>query len=453
MPITPDEALAYIHSFDDPYLAALRDHGKQTWGIETVRALLREMGDPHLSYPTLHIAGTKGKGSTAAFIAQGCMESGLKTGLYVSPHLEDWRERIQINRALIPPQSLARLVEDAQPYLERFPTLSTFEVSTALALWHFAREDCDAGVIEVGLGGRLDATSVVEPLAAVITNISYDHMQLLGSTLAEIAGEKAAIIKPGVPAISAPQADEARAVIEARAASQGSRIIQVGRDVTFRVLSEAWGGIEVEIAQGANRDSFRVGLAGQFQAENAAVAVAALHVARQAGLAITNDGIRQGLERTRWPCRLETVALNPRIVLDSAHNDHSMEAFARAIHTLNGDRPVIIVFGCMADKDVRRLVQATIPISKRLILTRSDHPRAADPEDLRTLALELLTADGGLAADVVQATASVEEGVAAALAQAAPDDTICVVGSLAVAGAARTWLRQRMASKELLTRE
>jgi dihydrofolate synthase/folylpolyglutamate synthase len=441
MPLTLEQALEYIHSFDDPYLAALRDHGKQTWGLATLRQLLEELGDPHLAYPTIHVAGTKGKGSTAVFITHGLIESGLKTGLYISPHLQDWRERIQIDRALISEGALGALVEDMQPHADRYPTLSAFEVTTALALWHFAREGCDAAVIEVGLGGRLDATSVVEPLVCVITNISFDHTQLLGDTLEQIAGEKAAIIKPGVPVVSGPQPPEAQAVIERRAEEQGSALTLVGRDWHTRILGQDWEGLQVEIGDGAHSQTYAVGLPGTFQAENATVALAALREAKRAGLRVTREGERKGLARDEWTGRLETIAQRPRVILDSAHNPYSMRRLVGALKALLGDRKVTFVFGCMGDKDIDGMLKALLPIASRLILTRADHPRAAEVDALREHTLSLTA--GAKKVDtgpVVEAASGVENAVRLALEGITANDALCIAGSLSVAGEGRTFL-------------
>jgi dihydrofolate synthase/folylpolyglutamate synthase len=437
MSLTYRQALEYIFSFDDPYLAALRDHGKPTWGLETVRRLLKVLGDPHLAYPTIHVAGTKGKGSTAAFITQCLVESGIKTGLYISPHLQDWRERIQVDRGLISEEALTRLVEDFQPYAEGFHTLSVFEVSTALALWHFAREGCGAAVVEVGLGGRLDATSVVEPVVAVITNISFDHTQLLGDTLAEIAGEKAAIIKPGVPVVSAPQPPEARIVIEEQARQAESSLTMVGREWHTRILSQDWDGSRFEINDGMQTRTFTIHLPGPFQVENAAVAMAALEVS---GLPVTQEGVAQGLARTQWAGRLEVVSQRPHIVLDSAHNPYSVGELVRALEVLPGNRPLTVIVGCMADKDVEGMLRALLPVTHRLILTRADQPRAAGIEDLKECALNLIARAGEEMVTVVDGAPTVEEAIRLAFETLQPDDRLCIAGSLAIAGEARSYL-------------
>ena len=459
MTITYQQAFDYIHSFDDPYLAALRNHGKQTWGLEGIRQLLDRLGSPHLAYPTIHVAGTKGKGSTAAFITQGLIESGLRTGLYISPHLQEWRERIQVNRQEIAPEALARLVEDIRPHADGMP-LSAFEITTALALWHFAREGCDAAVIEVGLGGRLDATSVVEPIVAVITNISRDHMQLLGDTLGEIAGEKAAIIKPGVPVVSAPQPPEALTVIEEQATNQGSPLILVGRDWQVEVVRLTWEGSEALIGN-KSLHRYRIGLAGAFQVENAAVALAALDAACHAGLPITQAACEAALAGTRWPGRLEIVSRRPLIVLDGAHNVHSMQRLVESIEHLRRPQPtrgaVVFVFGCMADKEVGAMLQSLLPITQRVILTAAQHVRAASPDDLLTAASEIIETARGTGADWAdQISLKTAPDIASAIHMARQglqeDDLLCITGSLSIAGEARDELLGLPVSTEDETR-
>ncbi len=450
MPLSYQQALAYIHSFDDPYLAAIRDHGKQTWGLDGIRAMLDEIDNPHLAYPTLHVAGTKGKGSTCAFIAQALMASGLKTGLYTSPHLQDWRERIQINRTLIEEEALARLVEDAQPFLDGRP-LSAFEVTTALAFWHFAREGCDAAVIEVGLGGRLDATSVVEPIVAVITSLSLDHIQFLGDTLAQIAAEKAAIVKRSVPVVSAPQAAEAQTVIEEQATRMNSRLTLVGRDWHFEPICQTWQGSEALIGDGARTARYTVGLPGTFQIENAAVALAALREARREGMPITEEGEAAGLANVEWPARLEVVAEHPRIVLDGAHNPYSIARLIESLGELRHDEAargerLHIIFGCMSDKDVDGMLKALLPAAQRVIFTHADHPRAAEAADLLMRAEQIVTDARLVGAEWasqlgLSATGSTAEAIRGAQAGLRSHDTLCITGSLSIAGEARTLIK------------
>lgn len=453
MSLTYQEALDYIHSFDDPYLAAIRDHGKQTWGLSRIRARLAELGDPHLAYPTIHIAGTKGKGSTSAFITQGLIASGLKTGLYISPHLQDWRERITINREMISEEALARLVEDYQKAPTSVEGLSAFEVTTALAFWHFAREGCEAAVIEVGLGGRLDATSVVEPVVSVITNISLDHMQFLGDTLGEIAGEKAAIIKANTPVISAPQSPEALAVIEAKAREMNSPLTLIGRDWSATSISMGWDGSEAEIGPSGETHRVKIALPGAFQIENAAAAAGALKAAQSAGVAVKDEAIWRAMSEITWAGRLEIMGRNPLIVLDSAHNPYSMKRLRESLYALKGYENLTFVFGCMADKHANAMLEELLPASKRVVFTQIAHPRAAHPEELRTSARKMFDEwinEGSLWVDGVELSTApdVAAAIALALGKTGADDALVVAGSMALAGEARTVLESVHSSKQ-----
>jgi dihydrofolate synthase/folylpolyglutamate synthase len=442
-----DPSLEYIYSFDDPYLAALRDHGKQTWGLEGIRQLLGKIGNPHLAYPTIHVAGTKGKGSTAAMISQVLIESGLKTGLYCSPHLVDWRERIQINRNLISWQALAALVENIKPQVDLMP-VSAFEVTTALAFWHFAREGCDAAVIEVGLGGRLDATSVVEPIVSVITNISIDHTALLGNTLAEIAGEKAAIIKPGVPVISSPQPNEAMQVIEQRACENASPLIRAGEEWKASVVSQTFKGTEVEIEHVGDRRRYYVGLPGDFQVENAITALAALEIAAQSGLAISDQAREKGLANVRWPGRFEMLSEEPAIIVDSAHNPYSIRRFCTSLLSLLGEstkwdeNQLTIIFGCMADKDIDGMLETLLPLAGRVVFVEADSPRAADLETLNGCASAIIAeaeSRGELWASriILENAPGIEQAVEMSFNSLKNTDILCATGSLSVAGPSR----------------
>jgi dihydrofolate synthase/folylpolyglutamate synthase len=440
MTLSHRQAVDYIYSFTNYELTDPAHLPADAWGLDNTRSLLARIGNPHLAYPTLHIAGTKGKGSVAALCAQSLVEAGQRTGLYVSPHLQDFRERIQVDGEWIDPDSLSILVEDIRPHAEalRPDGLTWFEVLTALAFWHFARRDCDAAVIEVGLGGRLDATSLVQPLVSIITNISIDHTQLLGNTLAAIAAEKAAIIKPGVPVVSAPQQPEALRVIERVAAEQGSRLTLVGRDLPYDLLDWSLDGLTLQVGgpPGDGVAPYRVSLAGPHQAENAAVALAALSIAERAGLPVDEAARRKGLAHTRWPGRLEVVGRAPLVLLDSAHNAYSAQVLADALRHISGRERLTLVFGCMADKDVDGMLRALLTVARRVILTQASNPRAVPASDLLARAQRIV---GGQADwPALSAASDVLSALQAALEDAAPDDVICVAGSLSVAGEART---------------
>jgi dihydrofolate synthase/folylpolyglutamate synthase len=435
VPLTYQQAREAIRAFGDPYLTAITGQRPADWGLEGVGGLLEVLGDPHLTYPTIHVAGTKGKGSTAAFITQGLIESGLRTGLYSSPHLEDWRERVQIDRAWIAEDQVVSIVEDLLPYAEDYPQLTAFEVTTALALWHFAREGCEAAVIEVGLGGALDATNVVTPVVSVITNISLDHTQILGDSISEIARDKAKIIKPGIPAVTGPQPPEALAEIRARAEEVNSELHVVGEDWTVTTLSSSWDGSAIQFGKEPPLRPYHVGMPGLFQVENAGIALATLHLAQRAGLRVTEQGRAEGLDAAHWPARMEIVNHAPTVILDGAHNAYSVERLVESLQALNPEQRFVFVFGCMADKNIPAMLGHLLPLAERLILTKADTPRATAPQGLAAIVAEV----GDAQIPPVTLTETVSEAITTAIALDLPHD-ICVLGSLAVAGEARTQL-------------
>jgi dihydrofolate synthase/folylpolyglutamate synthase len=434
-----DQALTYINSFKNYELTTPDAIPDGAWDLSRIETLLARLGSPHRAYPVIHIAGSKGKGSTAAFCTQALVETGLRTGLYISPHLIDFRERIQINREQISTEALVALTEDIKPHAALVPDLTWFELLTALAFWHFEREGVDAAIIEVGLGGRLDATNIVTPLVSVITRIGLDHTELLGDTLAEIAGEKAAIIKPEVPVVTGPQEDESLAVIQEVANRQGSPLTQVTRDSEKRDNTQIWtfqpthdDGYGLLLQHTGEEWSFKLGPSGLFQAENAAIAVATLHHGRKGGLPIIDAHIARGLETTRWRGRFEVLSSEPLLIVDSAHNPQSAGVLANELRWLAEDPTWTLVFGCMADKDVDGILAALLPSANRVILTQAAHPRAMSVDRLRGR----VDSQRPKANTVITSGPTVAEALNMALSGASIQDRICVTGSLAVAGEA-----------------
>jgi dihydrofolate synthase/folylpolyglutamate synthase len=353
-----------------------------------------------------------------------------------------------------------------RPVVERVPGLTTFELTTALAFQYFARESVDVAVIEVGLGGRLDATNVITPLVSVITSLSYDHTNLLGNTLAEIAGEKAGIVKPGVPVVSAPQREEALVVLERIAAERGAPFTLVGRDWLFRPVMhslekqtfEIWSADEQRQLNALPRPAPRsrgrrasghpvnwrplaleIPLLGQHQIENGAVAYAALMALQARALPIAPDAIREGLRSVRWPGRFEILSRHPFVVVDGAHNRDSAQKLAAALDEYFPGRRVTLVFGASSDKDVPGMFAELLPRVSRLIVTQAVHPRAWDPEELAKLARD---AQPGLGVEVVSPVAQALES---ALQLSAPDDVILACGSLFVVAEVRTAWESRIA--------
>lgn len=373
------EYVDYSRTRQIPYNAS-------TYNLERMRELCTLLGEPQDRYPSLHIAGSKGKGSTAAMISAILQAAGYRTGLYTSPHLHSFRERIRVDGDLISREDVVRLWEQIRPQVDALHATTTFEIITALAFEHFRQKEIDWAVLEVGLGGRLDATNVVTPAACAITPLSYEHTDLLGHTLSLIAFEKAGIIKPGVPVIVGPQTPEAMAVIEEVAAQAGAELCRVEHDWRCTVHESTHHGLRLDIhGPGITYENLALPLVGGHQAINATVAVALTHTLIQGGVAISADAIRKGLAQTFWPGRLERLSQNPLIVVDSAHNSHSTENLRASLNLFPHHR-LILLFGASVDKDIHSMLQVLGPIAAEIIITRSFHPRAAEPAILADLA-------------------------------------------------------------------
>jgi dihydrofolate synthase/folylpolyglutamate synthase len=411
-----------------------------------MRLLMEKLGNPDRAYPIIHVAGTKGKGSVSALCASALLAAGYRVGLYTSPHLQDYAERIQIDGRPIPHQDLISLVEEIKPYIESIPELTTFEITTALAYLYFRRREVEAGVIEVGLGGRLDATNVCHPLVTVITSLSYDHTQILGSSLAEIAVEKAGIIKSGVPVVIAPQKEEARAVLERIARERGAPLIQVGRDYLFAPFSRSlenqillvWpksdqARVDEYIESGGTQEwepvRLTIPLLGHHQVENAATAYVTLRIADEAGLQIAEEDIRTGFKRVVWPGRFEILQRYPPVIIDSAHNRDSALKLRLALDDYFPGYPVILVFGASEDKDITGMFSELLPRVRQVVATRSFHPRAIDPVRLVEMAHQF-----GRPASAYE---TVEEALQEARRVSAGEAAILITGSIFVAAAAR----------------
>ncbi len=434
MTISYTQALDYIYSFTNYEVEPQYRYAPGVIDPTRPARLLGLLGNPHLDYPAIHIAGTKGKGSAAAICASALRSAGLRTGLYVSPHLQSLAERFQVNGSWISPTDLVSLVSDVRPTVAQVEGITTFELMTALAFLHFARCQVEVAVIEVGLGGRLDATNVISPLVSVITSLSYDHTHLLGESLAEIAAEKGGIIKPGVPLVSAPQPEEALAVLERIAADKGAGFTLVGRDWQYEPghadLDGQWFCADCPECFGRPGGRYHIPLLGEHQVINATVALAALDIARQGLPRLTDQAIRRGLQQVEWPGRFQILHRRPVVVVDGAHNVASVRWVRQTVEALFPDRRRILVFGATADKDLAEMIRVLVSTADEVILTAADHPRAADPADLHRRWEEQ-----GFAA---RQAPTVSSAIAMAWEMAGSDDVICITGSLFVAGDALT---------------
>lgn len=438
------DALDFIFSYVNLEKIARYAYTPETLDLSRVVDLCERLGRPQDKFRSVHIAGTKGKGSTAASVEAMLRAAGYRTGLYTSPHLHTFRERIRLNGDLISKQALVDLVDRSRAAVEATPGITTFEVMTALAFLYFAEAEVDWAVLEVGLGGRLDATNIVHPKVSGITSLSYDHMDLLGHTLALIAREKAGIIKPGVPVVSAPQQDEAMAVLEGVCAETGARLVKVGQDWTWQALGSDPTGQRLTVcrtADGLTLPDLKIRLLGEHQLANATTAVAMIEELVAQGYTIPEEAIRAGLAHTTWPGRFEVLQKHPAVVIDSAHNaDSALKLRATLDETFPPGETgrLALIFGASSDKDIAGMLETFItghagqyrPVDK-IIATKSPHPRATDPNVL--------------AADVRQICADcpvdVHDDVSGALddalAWAGPNDVICVTGSIFVVARAR----------------
>jgi dihydrofolate synthase/folylpolyglutamate synthase len=381
-----NSTLDYLYSFVDYSLKHSSELAKADFNLDRMRALMAELGNPEAKYPVIHVAGTKGKGSVSALCASALQAAGYKVGLYTSPHLLDYCERIQINGESVSHRGLVDLVEQIKPAVVKIPKLTTFEITTALGFLYFAQQKVDAAVIEVGLGGRLDATNVVMPKVSVITSLSYDHMAVLGNTLALIAGEKAGIIKPGVPVVSAPQKDEPLEVLMRIAKERSAPFTLVGRDVTFKPLSHSLDGQSFQVSTKEEALKLTMPLLGSHQVLNAAVAVTALWIFREQNLDVPDFEIQNGFAKVKWPARFEVVRRDPPVIFDSAHNQESFERLHQALDDYFPSRPVYLIFGASEDKNIPGMFAEIQPKVKKMFVTRADHPRALEPEKILELA-------------------------------------------------------------------
>ena len=446
-------ALDYLLSRIDYERSLSMPYGESQFQLARMRDLLERLDRPDRRFPIIHVAGTKGKGSTSAMISAALTACGLTTGLYTSPHLEKLEERFCVDGLPCPGDEFAAFVEQLKPIVaamdaeaaRRSPASfgpTYFELTTAIALMHFAARQCDAAVLEVGLGGRLDSTNVCQATVSVITSISYDHTKQLGNTLAEIAWEKAGIIKPGVPIVSGVIGHEPRLVIERVAKEHGSRIVQRGRDFDFSYRppvhleqQPACGELDFRrIDEPARVPSLgvRLSLPGQHQAANAATALATLDELRRLGWNLSEADIRHGLAELHWPARVEVIARRPCVVLDAAHNTASIEALITALDESFAPRKRWLVFATTQEKDVGGMVRLLLPKFDRVIFTRyTQNPRGVPVEELTAIAESTSHRNWQAAADPQAAWDAIH-----ALGPS-PEDLICISGSFFIAAQMR----------------
>jgi dihydrofolate synthase/folylpolyglutamate synthase len=436
VPLTFTEALSYLDSFINYERQPQVPYTREAFDLMEFERFLARLDDPRRWLKTVVVAGTKGKGSTAAMIASIAQASGLKAGLYTSPHLCSIRERIRVNGAMVSEEVFAGLVSDLMPHIEaagmagvrRFRTF--FEILTAMALVHFQRVGVDLAVLEVGMGGRLDATNVATPLVSVITSISFDHTEVLGDTIPKIAREKAGIIKPHGLAVVAPQRPEALAVIRDVCLAQGARLIDVARELRWQPLSYSWEGSIFNLhGRAQSYPKLEIPLAGPHQLLNAATAIATAEELQTQGLPISVEGIRRGVGQVQWEGRLETVSRQPWIVLDGAHNRDSARCLREALSTCYRYRRLILVLGISANKNLEGIIEELTPLAAVTVATRAMVPRAAPPQHVADLAAKW--------SEHIVIEEDTQRALAHAIAETRPDDLLVVTGSLYLVGDAK----------------
>lgn len=418
------------------YLFGLQKFGIK-FGLSNISRLLELCGNPHYNLKTVHIAGTNGKGSTAATIASIMQEAGYKVGLYTSPHLIDFTERIKMSGKEIEEGEVVRLTEyirskiQDSEFRDELERITFFEFTTAMALIYFKEEEVDMAVMETGMGGRLDATNEIRPLVSVITNISVEHKEYLGDTIEAVASEKAGIIKDGVPLITGVDQPAAFQVIERVCSEKGAPLYRLGRDFSFQrkgVNTFLYNGIKESF------DVLTLNLRGGHQFQNASLAIAAVEMLREKGFTISPEALIDGIGKVSWPGRLETISQSPMIILDGAHNPAGAETLARAIKEELKFNRLYLVLGIMADKEIDGIIAPLAPLAHEVMLSRPKYERASNPSDLLSL-----TKRYNINCTPFE---DLREAIDYARSKAGSEDLIIISGSLFTVGEARGILRQ-----------
>jgi dihydrofolate synthase/folylpolyglutamate synthase len=436
------EAVEYLNSFAnferDP------DYKYSDMSLDRVKKLLKKLDDPHKKFKSIHIAGTKGKGSTCAFIFSILKEAGYKAGLYTSPHLVDFKERIKISyqddmeetrERLIDQNEIVDLVQKIKPHADEIKGLTFFEVYTVLAFMFFAAKKIEIAVLETGLGGRLDATNVVNPMVCGFTPISLEHIDILGGSIEKIAREKAGIIKKDSMVVTVNQLPQAWQEIDKSCKEKNAMLYQIGKDFLFDVVGNNLEGSIFDFkAKETEYAGMHIKLTGQFQVVNAALALGVIEVLKLHDIAVTKIAVQRGLEATHWPGRMQIIHRSPFIILDGAQNAASAQALRAAINMIFIPKKSILVFGVCKDKDVKGMIQYLGRQQNMLILTKSQNPRAMDVDELAEILYPFKR--------IMHKTRSVSEAMQLALeSSSSKEDLILITGSLYIVGEAFSALK------------
>lgn len=415
-------------TYDDviEYLFGLQKYGIK-FGLSKTSNLMKAFGNPHHGQYYLHIGGSNGKGSVAALLESMLINSGLKVGFYSSPHLVRFTERFRINKREIEPDNVVGLVEELKAVMDPKHPPTFFEVTTAMALIYFARAETDIAIMEVGMGGRLDATNIVSPLVSVITNISLEHQFFLGRRLIDIAGEKAGIIKKGVDLVTGATQPSVIELFKTICEKKKAPLWRVGQDIRFRTNGQGlnYYGINHTLT------GLELGLRGVFQKRNAAISLLVTELLEMKGYQISTQHIREGMKDTTWPGRMHVVSKKPLILMDGAHNPSAIRELALSLEKEFEYRRLILVLGVMEDKDIDNMIRRIVSLADYVVYTRPDYYRSAEPENLKASATPL-----GKPGVVVR---QIPKALDRAKEIAAPQDLILVCGSLFTVGEAMTY--------------
>ncbi len=429
--------MAYVsREYDNTvnYLYSLQKHGIKL-GLSNTIKLMAILGGPHKSFHSIHVAGTNGKGSTATAISSILIENGLKVGLFTSPHLVSFTERIRINNRSITESEVIDLASGIRRSIGSSDLSPTFfEFVTSMAFHYFASEKVDWAVVETGMGGRLDATNVIDPEVAVITNISCDHCEFLGNNISDITYEKAGIIKTGVPVITASVIPSVIKQLTETANSRDAEIHIYNKDYKGSLLSMDDRHITLDYSGYENYKDLTAPLSGNYQLYNLSTAIRACEILRLKGFQISDASIKRGLQNIRIEGRLEWASHEPPIILDSAHNPGAAEALAVSIKNLFSDKKIILVAGILDDKDIQGILNPLVQVSETVILTRSKHERAASPEKLEKILSTIQRSDANRHQVSISSTDTVKEALDHAKSLCGKDNVILVTGSFYTTG-------------------